>query len=184
MIETERLFIRNFLPSDAADLFEYLSMPETYRFEPGEPISMDEARDLVSERAEGSNFLAVILKQTGKLIGHLYFEQKEPPECRTWELGYIFNPKYQRMGFGSEAAAALVQYAFANLNPHRIMARCNQDNPASWKLLEKIGLPAKAISNSSPFSIRMKRGSRSGWTPSSMPNLRKSIRPIGITGLT
>jgi [ribosomal protein S5]-alanine N-acetyltransferase len=139
LIETERLLIRKFMPSDAADLFEYLSLPETYRFEPGEPISMDEARELVAERADGSNFLAVVLKESGRLIGHLYFEQREPLECRTWELGYIFNPRYQRMGYGSEAAAALVDYAFANLNPHRIMARCNQDNPASWKLLEKIG---------------------------------------------
>ncbi len=139
LIETERIAIRHFKPSDAADLFEYLSLPEIYRFEPGEPISMDEARDLVADRAEGSNFLAVVLKESGKLIGHLYFEQREPPECRTWELGYIFNPKFQRKGYGSEAAGALVDYAFATLNPHRIMARCNQDNPASWKLLEKIG---------------------------------------------
>lgn len=139
MIETERLRIRKFLPSDAADLFEYLSLPEIYRFEPGEPISMDEAAELAAERAEGDNFLAVVLKENGKLIGHLYFEQRQPPEFRTWELGYIFNPKYQRMGYGSEAAAALVKYAFANLHPHRIMARCDQKNPASWKLLEKIG---------------------------------------------
>jgi RimJ/RimL family protein N-acetyltransferase len=73
------------------------------------------------------------------LIGHLYFEQQQPLEFRTWELGYIFNPRFQRLGYGSEAAAALVAYAFENLHPHRLMARCDQKNPASWKLLEKIG---------------------------------------------
>lgn len=139
MIETERLLIRKFMPSDAVDLYEYLSLPEIYRFEPGEPVSMEEASELAAERAEGDSFLAVVLKESGKLIGHLYFEQRQPPEFRTWELGYIFNPNYQRMGYGSEAAAALVKYAFATLHPHRIMARCDQKNPASWKLLEKIG---------------------------------------------
>lgn len=139
MIETERLIIRKFMPSDAVDLFEYLSLPEIYRFEPGEPISMDEAVELAAERAQTDSFLAVEVKATGKLIGHLYFEQRQPPEFRTWEIGYIFNPAYQRMGYGSEAAAALVEYAFSHLHPHRIMARCDQKNPASWKLLEKIG---------------------------------------------
>lgn len=139
MIETERLLIRRFMPTDAADLFEYLSLPETYCFEPGEPITMDEAVDLAAERSEAENFLAVVEKASGKMIGHLYFEQRQPSEFRTWELGYIFSPKFQRMGYGSEAAAALVKYAFVNLHAHRIMARCDQKNPASWKLLEKIG---------------------------------------------
>ncbi|PKN99117.1 MAG: GNAT family N-acetyltransferase [Chloroflexi bacterium HGW-Chloroflexi-4] len=139
MIETERLFIRRFKPTDAADLFEYLSLPEIYRFEPGEPVSMDEAVTLTAERAEGDNFLAVVVKASGKMIGHLYFEQRQPSDFRTWELGYIFNPAFQGKGYGSEASAALVDYAFANIHPHRIMARCDQKNPASWKLLEKIG---------------------------------------------
>jgi [ribosomal protein S5]-alanine N-acetyltransferase len=139
LIETERLLIRKFKPADAVELFEYLSLQEVYRFEPGEPISIDEAVDLAAERAEADNFLAVILKESGKLIGHLYFEQRQPADLRTWEMGYILNPKYQKRGYGSEAASALVDYAFANLHPHRIMARCDQQNHASWKLLEKIG---------------------------------------------
>jgi [ribosomal protein S5]-alanine N-acetyltransferase len=139
MIETKRLFIRKFKPSDAVDLFEYLSLPEAYRFEPGEPITMDEAIDLAEERAEADNFLAVTLKKNGKLIGHLFFELRQPPEFRTWELGYNLNPKFQHMGYGAEAASAMVDYAFLNYHPHRIMARCDQLNPASWKLLEKIG---------------------------------------------
>ena len=139
MIETNRLFIRQFILSDYNDLYEYLSDPITYIFEPGKPISLDEAKELVSQRSTGNEFLAVILKQDHKLIGHLYFEQLEPKERMTWELGYIFNPKYHRKGYASEASAALVDYAFTHYHAHRIMARCNPENVASWKLLEKIG---------------------------------------------
>jgi [ribosomal protein S5]-alanine N-acetyltransferase len=139
MIETERLFIRRFALSDANDLYEYLSDPSVYRYEPGEPINLDQAKELVSHRSLEIIFWAVILKQENKMIGHLYFEQLEPKERMTWELGYIFNPRYQRHGYASEAAGALVEYAFANYHAHRIMARCNPENPASWKLLEKIG---------------------------------------------
>jgi len=139
LIETNRLFIRKFKPSDYNDLFEYLSDPVTYLFEPGKPISLEEAKELTLQRSTGNDFWAVILKQDNKLIGHLYFEQLEPKERMTWELGYIFNPRYQKKGYASEASAALTDYAFANYQAHRIMARCDPANVASWKLLERIG---------------------------------------------
>jgi [ribosomal protein S5]-alanine N-acetyltransferase len=139
LIETNRLSIRQFVLSDYNDLYEYLSDSVTYIFEPGKPITLDEAKELVSQRSKGNIFWAVILKQDSKLIGHLYFEQLKPKERLTWELGYIFNPRYHRKGYASEASAALVDYAFTHYHAHRIMARCNPENVASWKLLEKIG---------------------------------------------
>ena len=73
------------------------------------------------------------------MVGHLYFKQIDPKEKMTWEFGYIFNPKFHKKGYGSESSAALIEYAFKNYNTLRIMARCNPENPASWKLSEKIG---------------------------------------------
>jgi ribosomal-protein-alanine N-acetyltransferase len=139
LIETKRLIVRRFTPSDAEDLHAYLSDPVTYRFEPGKPLSLAETRDLAAERAKGNDFWAVVLKSENTLIGHLYFKQMEPGDQLTWELGYIFNPRYQKRGYASESAAALIQYAFAHCNIHRIMARCDPANPSSWKLLERIG---------------------------------------------
>lgn len=139
MIETGRLVIRKFSPDDHLDLFEYLSDPAVYAFEPGKPVSIEEAKAMALERSQGSDFLAVELKAKKKMVGHLYFKQAEPTWLLTWELGYIFNPKYQRNGYGSEAAAALTAYGFEHFNIHRIMARCNPENPASWKLLERVG---------------------------------------------
>jgi RimJ/RimL family protein N-acetyltransferase len=139
LIETKRLIIRQFVLSDHVDLHEYLSDPITYIYEPGKPISLDETKELVAQRSTGNDFWAVILKSETKLVGHLYLKQVEPMEMTTWELGYIFNPKFQRKGYASEAAAALVDYAFTQYHPHRIMARCNPENMASWKLLERIG---------------------------------------------
>jgi [ribosomal protein S5]-alanine N-acetyltransferase len=158
MIETNRLFIRQFLPSDFNDLYEYLSDPSIYVYEPGEPISLDEAKELVSQRSMGNIFWAVVLKWENKLIGHLYFEQLEPEERMTWELGYIFNPKYHRKGYASEASAALVEYAFTHYHVHRIMARCNPENPASWRLLEKIGFTREGHFRKNNFFRKDARG--------------------------
>ena len=139
MIETHSLLIRRFKDTDSVDLYEYLSKPEIYAFEPGQPISLSEAERFANERSKGTDFYAVVLKKNEKMIGHLFFKQIDPHVMMTWELGYIFNPTYHRKGYASEAARALVEYAFQNDKVHRIMARCDPKNPASWKLLEKIG---------------------------------------------
>ena len=139
MIETKNLFIRRFQYTDYPELHEYLSKPEIYAFEPGQPISLSEAEKLTIERVKGKDFYAVALKEVERMIGHLYFKQIEPRVMMTWELGYILNPSFQKKGYASEAARALVEYSFQNHEVHRIMARCDPKNPASWRLLEKIG---------------------------------------------
>ena len=139
MIETDRLIVRGFEEADYADLHDYLSNPELYVFEPGQPISLSKAKELSAERAKGTEFYAVVLKENAKMIGHLFFKQIEPLVNRTWVLGYIFHPSFQRKGYASEAARALVEYAFQNYETHRIIARCNPMNHASWRLLERIG---------------------------------------------
>ena len=140
MIQTSRLFIRPFQEQDSESLFEYLSDPTVYRFEPGEPVSLEEAREITLKRAQGTVFWAVVLQSAQKMVGHLYFQQTEPEEFSTWELGYIFNPRFHNQGFATELAAALIQYGFANFGIHRVVAYCNPENIASWRVLEKIGM--------------------------------------------
>jgi RimJ/RimL family protein N-acetyltransferase len=138
-LATKRLILRAFRTEDAGDLFEYLSKPETYRFEPGEPIDHDQAARQATGMAASPDFWAVALKTSGQVIGQIYLKQIEPLELLTCELGYILNPAFQRQGYTSEAAAALVNHALTARGMHRVVAHCNPENVASWKLLEKIG---------------------------------------------
>ncbi len=159
MIETPRLLVRKFLQSDATDLYEYLSRPEIYKFEPGAPISLAEAEDMAARRAVGEEFYAVVLKANQKMVGHLYFAQIEPKEFLTWELGYIFNPAYQKHGYASESARALIEYGFANLGVHRVVAHCNPRNVASWRVMEKVGMRREALLLKHAFFRRSPDGS-------------------------
>lgn len=158
MIQTQRLVIRAFRPGDAEALYEYLSNPLTYRFEPGEPITFEQARGLALERSQGSDFWAVEWMEAQKLVGHLYFKQVEPAELLTWELGYIFNPAYQNQGYASEAAAALVRYGFEHWGIHRVTAHCNPQNIASWKVMEKIGMTREGHLRQNIFFHRDAKG--------------------------
>jgi RimJ/RimL family protein N-acetyltransferase len=135
-IKTKRLLIRNFMEDDYNDLYEYLSDKETYKFEPGKPITIEAAKNLCKERAKNNKFLAVQLKK--KVIGHIYFGQIKPQNLMTWETGFIFNKKYQGKGYAAESLTAVIEYGFKNMNIHKITAHCSPENVASWKLLERV----------------------------------------------
>ena len=131
----ERVYIRRFRKEDWKDLYDYLSDPEVVKFEPYDIFFEEEAKEEASKRAQHKSFYAVCLKENDKLIGNLYLDQSA---FDTWELGYVFNRKYQGQGYAIESTRALVDYAFTELGARRIIAMCNPDNHASWKLLEKL----------------------------------------------
>ncbi len=151
MITTERLIVRLFRARDAGDLYDYLSVPEIYRFEPGEPVSRAKAREIAREFASGTNFWAAELKEKQKVVGHVSLFPSGPDRTRTWEIGYVFNPAYQRSGYGTEAARAVIGYAFRELGAHRVIAHCSPANIASWRVLEKCGLRREGLEKKNIF---------------------------------
>jgi RimJ/RimL family protein N-acetyltransferase len=144
-LATDRLVLRRFRAGDAKDLFAYLSLPEIYLYEPGQPITLGEAELLCTERESGDSFIAVCLKESNRLIGHLSYHRAEPAYVNTYELGFIFNPLYQRKGYCTEAASAFVQAELATGKVHRIEARCDILNAASWRVLEKSGFTREGL---------------------------------------
>lgn len=138
IMKTERLYVRNFKAEDWEDLFEYLSQEEVLRYEPGSVSDPDDCRKMAIERSQNNVFLAVCLKDTDKMIGHIYFNQSNPAEFLTWEIGYIFNPKFYGKGYATEACKRVLQFGFEELGAHRVVAMCNPENTSSWKLLERL----------------------------------------------
>ena len=137
VIETQRLLIRPFDPADWQDLHEYLSDGQVVRYEPYGVFMVDESRLEAVRRSNDPAFWAVCLKDGGKLIGNLYLAGQP---FDTWELGYVFNARYQGKGYATEAAACLMEYAFERLGARRVIAMCNPLNTASWRLLERLGM--------------------------------------------
>ncbi len=132
---TQRLFIRRFRPEDYEDLYQYLSDEEVVRYEPYPPYTREQCRLEAVRRSKNEEFLAVCLQDSGKLIGNLYFSKRD---YGAWELGYVFNRQYHGYGYASESAGALLDYAFREKNARRVVASCNPENSASWKLLERL----------------------------------------------
>jgi RimJ/RimL family protein N-acetyltransferase len=65
----------------------------------------------------------------------------EPPKNdRTVELGFGTHQDFRGRGYAPEAARALVEWALEQPNVERVVAKCDPDNAASIRVLEKIGM--------------------------------------------
>ena len=87
-IETKRLLLRPFRESDAQNVLEYLSGPLPHCFAGLRLDTLEEARAEVVKRAADPEYcFAVVLKETGKVIGEIEAEPSDyrPPMPRSRE---------------------------------------------------------------------------------------------------
>lgn len=139
-LETERLVLRKFCHDDWHDLYEYLSQEAVVKYEPYNVYNKEECMQEAVNRSHNDAFIAVCLKENNKLIGNVYFQQQEPNEFLTWEIGYVFNPAYYGKGYATEACKRVLKYGFEQLNAHRVIGKCNPENTSSWHLLERLSM--------------------------------------------
>ncbi|MBO4384802.1 MAG: GNAT family N-acetyltransferase [Clostridia bacterium] len=145
IFETERLYAREFVKEDAADVFEYAGSVESSGFMEFSPESFEgcerfiEGR-LASQIASPRTYydLALCLKDEDKMIGAMGIYLSD--DLKQGELGYILKDGYRRMGYATEAAKGFLRFGFLGLGLHRITAKCDDMNAASYRVMEKIGM--------------------------------------------
>lgn len=64
---------------------------------------------------------------------------------RHGELGYWIGATFWGMGYATEAARVFIAYAFTELGLHRIQARHFQRNPASGRVMQKLGMQLEGV---------------------------------------
>ena len=144
-IETERLILRPFSPEDAADVQRLagdrgiaettLSIPHPYEDGMAEAWINDQAEML--EREE-KLIWAITRKQDDALIGSISL--MDIAEGHQAEFGYWIGVPYWNSGYCTEACRALLDYAFNEMNLLRVHARHLSRNPASGRVMQKLGM--------------------------------------------
>lgn len=127
------------------------SDPEVARYLYQGPLSADETRSrlerdmgLSAWSAEGDWLsVAVVERATGLTIGDVAFHWVSERD-RTAEVGFVFDPRYQGKGFATEAARALLDWAFTEAGFHRVIGRTEARNAPSARVLEKLGMRLEA----------------------------------------
>ncbi len=146
-LETERLLLR---PQETADIARMTPLLNDYDvaknlvFVP-HPYTEDDAKDFVTKAMENSARgeaypFAITLKANGMLIGGCSLRLRNDG---VFELGYWLGKSYWGQGYASEAAKRIVGFAFCELKAPMLRAGYFHDNPASERILKKLGaIPA------------------------------------------
>lgn len=79
----------------------------------------------------------MVERATNSVVGDIGF--MGPPVDGVVEIGFSVVPERRRLGFASEAAAALVDWARGQPGVDRVAAKCGSDNDASIGVLERSG---------------------------------------------
>lgn len=144
-IETERLLLREFEPSDGHSVTFYAD-PEVMRYIPRGPWRSDDVepgflRMIAFRHAQwqsaGFGMWAIVLKQTGVVIGHCGLQRLESVD--EIEVFYLLDKPYWNQGIASEAALATLRFA-AEHDLKNIVAVAMPENGASQRVMAKVGM--------------------------------------------
>lgn len=109
------------------------------------------------ELSEGRwNGLVINFIGQDKAVGEIVFRIEEIEHARA-EIGYRVSPDCAGKGVCSEACRLLIDYLFSQLKLHKVVAKCDPANHASYRVMEKLGMQKEAH-----FKRHFKVGDR--WT--------------------
>lgn len=145
-IKTERLGIRNWLPSDIEPFSEMGQDVEVMKYFP-ELRSKEDSRNFIARmqnhfEAYGFCYFAMDVLETGEFIGftgilNQNYESKFTP-CV--DIGWRLKKSAWGNGFATEAAKACLDFAFSKLNLNEIYSFATITNKGSEAVMKKIGM--------------------------------------------
>ena len=141
-IETERLLMRLPEMGDAPNLSTYCGDIDvsrmTSRIPHPYPVLAAEMWVLATRagwRPDGNQSL--VIEADGETIGGGGIFKRSPES--DWELGYWVGRPWWGMGYATEIGRGMVEFAHQALGAQRVVAGHYDDNPASGRVLEKLG---------------------------------------------
>ena len=150
LLETPRLLLRPFTLSDASEVQRLagaweiadktLNVPHPYADGMAEAwIGGHAARFAEGEAAT----FAIAARDEGRLLGCIGLVMALPH--RRADLGYWLGIPFWNQGYMTEAARAVVGYVFGTLSLHKITASHLARNPASGRVMEKVGMTREGV---------------------------------------
>ena len=154
ILETERRMLRPFVDVDAFDVERLagvreiadttLNIPHPYPH--GGAAQWIRLHDPAWIEGTSATF-AIVGKTTAALVGAISLLIKR--EHRRAELGYWIARDCWNLGYATEAGERMVDFGFEALGLHRIEARHFLRNPASGRVMEKLGMQREGLERDS-----------------------------------
>lgn len=144
VLQTERLILRKMTQADFPALCKILQDPAVmYAYEGA--FSNDEAQAWLDKMLyryahDGYGLYAVVLKQTGEMIGQCGLTNQAIRDKTVLEIGYLFQKAFWHKGYAIEAARACKQYAFDVLKADEVFSIIRDSNTASQNVAKRNGM--------------------------------------------
>jgi len=144
ILETDRLLLREFVPEDVDALSAIFTDPETMRYYPA-PLDRSEVTEWIKRnrrryRETGYGLWAMLLKDSGEVVGDCGLTRQTVDEVDEIELGYHVRRDLWGRGYAPEAACACRDHGFDQLGADRLISLIRVGNLPSRRVAEKIGM--------------------------------------------
>lgn len=142
VLETERLYLRQWVPDDWVRFKPLLVDPRVSEYVPQRDWTDERIKSKISEysqqsRTRGWALWPVIHRADSRFIGFCGFGDEDSSKIG---MGWRFLPEYWGQGLATEAAAATLQHGFATWDFSHVVAYVQKPNAASIRVMEKIGM--------------------------------------------
>jgi [ribosomal protein S5]-alanine N-acetyltransferase len=143
LLESNRLILRRPKAGDQPSLERVFCDPTMMRYLGG-VWDPDKVVEVIQEWHDDwgveNRWSGVLVKRdTQEVIGTAGLTENTLADESGFELSWFVLPKYQKMGFASEITDALLHFAFNDLGAEQVVAETHPENPASNRVLEKLG---------------------------------------------
>jgi [ribosomal protein S5]-alanine N-acetyltransferase len=149
ILETSRLLLRELVPQDADALEKVLGDPVAMQYYPAafDRKTVEEwiGRNRNRYERDGHSLWAMILKESGELIGDCGCALQEVEGRNEIEIGYHTRRDLWGNGYASEAAQACKEYAFHQLGARRVISMIRPENQQSRRVAEKNGMTCEKV---------------------------------------
>jgi RimJ/RimL family protein N-acetyltransferase len=149
ILETERLRLREFRPDDVDALLTVLGDSVAMQYY---PAAFDQAgvEAWISRNQEryihdGFGLWAMVLKNSGEVIGDCGCVMQDVEDRKEIEIGYHVRRDLWGNGYATEAAKACVERAFSSLGEEQVISMIRPENFQSRRVAEKNGLTCNQV---------------------------------------
>lgn len=149
-ITTKRLVLRLFQKSDAVAVTKLCNNYNIYKntlYLPY-PYSLDDALSWIEDHLDNFNAnksyeFAITDRESGELYGAIALSNNQ--KFNNGEIAYWIGEKFWGNGYATEAAQAILHFAFGEKQYHKVFARYFNSNSASGRVMQKLGLKKEGV---------------------------------------
>lgn len=147
LLKSRLIYLRFLRKTDAARMFaaieesreeleKFVIGPTRLHSVPDVERMIERAKELRKQRQ--GYFLGIFAAQDKQFVGYVNIHAVNERN-RSGEVGYWVRTSQAGRGFATAATALVLGFGFSGLKLHRIVLRAAEDNPASWRVADKLG---------------------------------------------